>query len=112
MSHGRSGGLIPVRDGDKEFLDTIEEATRIAETYERILPHVSDTINKLIRYIEALDKNQKGLIRTLLNGMKYERQIESMLVFAGKFLNSYEVDKIIQHGEDIKAGKIRGSAIK
>lgn len=101
-----------MRDGDKEFLETIKEATRIAETYERTLPHISDTIHKLIKYVKALDKNQKGLIQTLLNGMKYERQIESMLLYASKFLSGVEIEEVIKHGEDIEAGKITGSRIK
>ena len=94
-----------MENGNDRFANVVENAERSVKQMAACgLSHSAKAIQELIRYTKALDKNQKGLIKTLL---KLQRENKMMTDVARKmfvYLTPAQKKYIKEYAESLDKG--------
>ena len=90
-------------DGDAKFYKALSKAERLAEKYEMILPHVSDTIYSLVKLVRSYDKNIKGLLKINCAQQKTINRYDKSLKFVmSTYLNGKELKEFEKFLEELE----------
>ena len=84
-------------NGDIDFEKSLQQAEDLANKYELQLPHVSDSIYKLIKLIRVYDNNIQKMLKLLIKQRKTEKDLTAMCKYMSKFLTRSELRRVERH---------------